>query len=170
MPATSAKYPTNATGTGWTSPTNIYSDNNTDASVALTGSNTSNDLIGTIFGFTSSDIPADSTIDGVYVEFEAYATGTAPSINDVYLTKNGYGSSGTDKATGSLTGSRATYTFGGSSDGWSASLTQSDVTAASFGLMVNFKAAGACTVYVDWFRITIYYTPPGGKHRMFAVF
>lgn len=172
MPATSAKYPTAASGTGWSNPTNIYSDNNTDAFIAVSGTNISNYLIGTAFGFTSSDIPVDATIDGVYAEFEAYSTGLAPLIQYVYLTKNGSSSSGSNKGLiGSLTGSRATYTFGGSSDGWGASLTQSDVTASTFGLMVAIKGGGSAgTGYFDWFRLTIYYTPLGGKYRMFAVF
>jgi hypothetical protein len=65
----------------------------------------------------------------------------ATNFNSVRLVKGGV-ISGDNKATGSITTSDAYYSFGGAADKWGLSLTESDVEASNFGVVVSFNGTG----------------------------
>ena len=132
--------------------TNIYEDNNYEYSSYL-------HLY--TYGFTASDVPAGSTITGIYVVIPAmYGPDGTPTIY-VQLVDSTNTRVGTAKSS-SLTASRAYYKFGGSSDMWGSSITQSDVVSSNFGVDIRIYCKG--TFYdpesdFDSASIIVYYTP-----------
>jgi len=65
-------------------------------------------------------------------------------FNTVQLIKDG-SQTGDDKASGSLTSSFVEYSFGGSSDLWSLSLSPSDINSSDFGVAIGFYGSGFST-------------------------
>jgi hypothetical protein len=70
----------------------------------------------------------------------------ATNFNSVRLVKGGV-ISGDNKATGSITTSDAYYSFGGAADKWGLTLTESDVEASTFGVVVSFNGTGNSSNY-----------------------
>jgi hypothetical protein len=148
---------------GWTSSSNVYSSNNTDASVVLAASAQSANLDVTGFGFS---IPSTATVVGIEAEIERAAS-NANSIDDVdvLLLKAG-APSGSDKASGTDWGtSDSTRTYGASNDLWATTWTPAQVNAANFGLRLkvrNIITNANRTAFVDHVQITVYYQPVPG--------
>ncbi|MEX2515112.1 MAG: hypothetical protein WD335_03215 [Candidatus Paceibacterota bacterium] len=120
-------------------------------------------LSATNFGFTSTDIPADSTIDGVTVEVEWLTQDTSVSDDTVQLTTDGSNGVGDNKAGNLSQTTKTIQTYGGSADGWGAGLTQADVTSANFGVILRYiKDTGGPPQLVSVYRVrvTVEYTPP----------
>ena len=147
----------------WTSPTNIYSDNAVYSSVTATTYDT-NDytylLKATTFGFA---IPSGVTINGIKVEMECYNDSGETGKDVVFqLTKNGTARVGTNKATNANWATSPTIiTYGGSADLWGTTWTPTEINASTFGIhMVNQATAENADIYVDYIRITIYFTSP----------
>jgi len=132
------------------------------------------------FGFS---IPAGATIDGVVVnigKFEDVYDPTKYVTTDVTVKLfNGTAQVGSNKASATAWPDYATYTasapsyttyttYGGSTDDWGASLTDSQVNSADFGVdlvaSVTDTDTGVTnfTANVDFVEITIYYTSGGG--------
>jgi hypothetical protein len=70
----------------------------------------------------------------------------ATNFNSVRLVKGGV-ISGDNKATGSITTSDAYYSFGGAADLWGLTLTESDIEASGFGVVVSFNGTGNINNY-----------------------
>jgi hypothetical protein len=160
---TGVKYPTaeanvNPGDVDWSNRTNIYSDNGLYASFWVFVMNTRY-LHATDYDFA---IPSDATINGIMVEIEKYYSDTAyVRDNTVQLIKGGT-KMGDNKASGSAWPTSAGITtYGGPSDLWGLSFTPADINASDFG--VALKAEGVNNSshygYVDYMRITVYYTP-----------
>ncbi|MCL5409422.1 MAG: hypothetical protein M1607_01005 [Patescibacteria group bacterium] len=125
-------------------------------------------LNATNFGFTTSDIPTGSTIDGVYAEVYRYVN-TAARLrdNDVRLIVNG-SVAGNNKAdtVNNWTNAWVLANYGGETDTWGVSGGISDtyVRQTNFGMAFSIRkittSSNAYTGQVDYIRMTIYYTTP----------
>lgn len=178
MPTAGPNFPTAATGTtntigggtvAWLNPTRITANDGSFATALLTAA-TSDDLIGTGFGF---GITGTDTINGILLEIN-YKDSVAGRGNEanVRLLKAGT-AAGTDKSTGaSIPTTAATVSYGGAADLWGTTWTPSDINNANFGAAFVAVGALADTVSVDFFRITVTSTSAstGSTSTMFSVF
>lgn len=149
----------------WTNPGNATGDTTSTSATcahASGGTRVSNTLRLTNFGFTSTDIPTGSVINGATVEVEWQGGGTQTVDTTVQLTTDGTSGTGDNKAAGTSQTTKGFRTYGGASDGWNASLTQANVTSSNFGVFLVYtkSGGGAQTTNVYRARITIDYTPP----------
>lgn len=160
----------------WSNPGNIVSDNGSDATAAE-GDHTTNYLKGTNFGFTSTDIPVGSTIDGIELEYERFQEEGIAVIenNRLRAVKGGsvIGSnvSGMNMILWSV-GTPEVITEGGATNLWGTTWTQADVTASDFGFVLAADMAagpGIRAAHVDFFRCRIYYTAPAGGTNIPAI-
>ncbi|MGV9004261.1 beta strand repeat-containing protein [Flavobacterium sp.] len=150
---------TTGMGTNWTAAGNIVDNDNINASVG----SSSRYLAGTNFGFS---IPAGSIIDGIELEIDRYASRNTGSRNGkdnvVRLVKNGT-ATGTNNATATTYSTTATtVTYGSSTELWGTTWTAADINATNFGAVLSTTImtgfTNPTTVYVDFFRIKVYYT------------
>ena len=139
--------PTAATGTSWTTPTNVFTSNNVYATYSVPTAANSNYLDVTGFGFT---IPATAIIRGISVSIERKASATnSLKDDDVYIKKASCTDPcGTDHAnTSTYYGtSDSTDSYGSSSDLWGKTWTAADVNSSSFGVhyrIHNFAGSAA---------------------------
>jgi hypothetical protein len=142
-------------GGNWNNPTRITANDNSYSSVQ----STSDFLQGTNFGFT---IPVGAVINGIELEIKRYAsisTGTRNGRDNVVrLVKNGT-PTGTNYAIAGTYGiSPSTITYGSSTDLWGTTWTAADINNTNFGAVFSVTIDPSATVYVDFFRITVYYT------------
>lgn len=160
-------------GGAWSPTGNAGADDSTysvssNYALAMPGGTTREVLRCTNFGFTTGDVPSGATIDGVEVVIEAKGVGLAFTDDIVQLIKaNAY--TGTDKGTNSNTfanGTDTAFTYGGASDLWGATLSDTDVIDSQFGVAFNPAAVGfamgTLTCNVDYVKMRIYYTVGGG--------
>lgn len=137
----------------------------------------------TSLGFTSSDIPTGSTINGITVEIEYYANVSSAGnrVNDfsVKILKGGTvtgdenARAGTSGFRWPLIGSKAYVSYGNSSYLWGTTWTQGDVTASNFGVAaagIGFKGDGSEQGFIDSVRITVDFTPSFNKAAAFFQF
>ena len=161
-------YPTSAVdqlnGDHWTNPTyvEVADSQYADGLSQYTLSGMTGDLYITGFGFL---IPPGSTIDGVFMEMYCYQNDTTNGITDagIYLLKGGI-KSGSDMSVYTAWPSTvAIRNYGGSSNLWGTTLTPSDVNASNFGVSINASTLTANTyhAYIDYVRLTVYYTKNG---------
>ena len=152
-----------ASGTGqiWASPGNITASDDSYAVATLTKTNTTTqNLDATNFGFA---LPAGATIDGIEVRIERSAGNTCKDLL-VQLIKGGT-AQGDDKAdTGTNWPSTDTNAdYGGSTDLWGISLSESDIEASDFGVTVRAQhVSGVLVADVDAIWINVHYTEAGG--------
>lgn len=150
----------------WGSPTNIELADGTNATNNLPNASVSNqvsmDLIGTGFGFA---ISAGATINGILLEINVKQnalTGGGAFENTIRILKAGT-AVGTDKTTGAVPPTTATtVNYGGSADLWGTTWSPSDINNANFGACAvyeNDNVTNTKTVSVDFFRITVTFTP-----------
>jgi hypothetical protein len=143
--------------TAWTSPEECVSDNATDATCNATGSDY---LVARNFNFAS--VPNDATIVGVLVRVEAseHSAGTEPLLAQLQdETATLAGSSKSTSNEGSISGTaKAVYTYGSTSDVWSATLTPAIVKDADFGVRVWFTTAH--DIRIDYITMALEYTLP----------
>ncbi|MBM3473269.1 MAG: hypothetical protein FJX75_08390 [Armatimonadetes bacterium] len=162
-----------ANETPWSDPSNAAASDNAYA----TASTSDKDLYThwlrcTSFGFTASDIPSGSTIDGIEVVIERKASHTTPKFardDALYLRKTS-GQVGDNKASvSSWPTSDAEATYGGASDTWSAGLGQTDIVSADFGVDLSayldwdMSTPDTLTASVDCVKVRVYYTVPSGQ-------
>ena len=158
MPSTGATLPGSGTdtGTNWTSPGNITSDDNNVAELDG-GSGESSHLRASQFGLSISA----SSIDGITVTFGAKYIGLVAETLIAQI-RNGAGSLvGSQKTANVNATSETTYTLGGAADVWGTSLSQTDINDADFGVELwanNGPSATYYAVAVDWVKIDITYT------------
>jgi hypothetical protein len=150
-------------GTTWTNPGNATGDTTSTAATSSMGNNTtSSQLILTNFGLTSSDIPADSVINGITIEVEWAGDNTAITDSVVQLTSDGTNVVGSNLAAGTTQTTKAFRSYGGASNMWGTSLTQADLTSSNFGVIIQYAKGGGGTRTVSVYRarVIVDYTPP----------
>ena len=161
-----------ASGPAWSSLSNVYSSNNSRASVSIPSDKFYSDIILASFGSgISSALPPDATIDGIEARVEGYRT-----ANDGYQAFNLWDTVfGGGDSFGSPSGGffyvplgssvdEAYTTAGASTDKWGVTrdggLNRSHLVASTFRLAFF----GACnrvtgyTLYVDHIQIKVHYT------------
>jgi hypothetical protein len=167
---TADTYPTAAldvSGTGqWVNPNNILAQDLAVATCTRGAGATTAYIRGT--GFDFSAIPEGSTILGVSVRMRVSA-GVVNTFKDfdVRLTSAAFpdGVGSQNKAQGvPITAALVDYTYGGANDQWGeTALTDAVVRDPTFGFQarwIRFLGAGAQTVNVDAFAMTVTYVPP----------
>lgn len=172
MADTGVKYPTGfstikETGddNDWVNPSNVGADDAAYAYItAATFDSGDVSYLLQVIGFGTyplyMNIPAGATIDGIKVEIERYyANGQVIDV-DVCLTKDGSARVGDDKSAGAnFPTSPAVTSFGGATDKWGTTWTAAEVNAETFGVLYKMGAsANDADGYVDFIRITVYYT------------
>lgn len=157
----------------WTNPDRVVASDDSKANASSTANVTTHYLKATNFGFS---IPSGATINGVTVEIERMTTNNTAARNTidniVKLVKGGT-ISGTDKAdvVSKWPIADAYATYGGASDLWGLTLTDSDVNASTFGIAIsaNTTSDGATiNARIDHIRITIDYTAASTR-RTFVI-
>lgn len=167
----SASSAASVTGTGtvaWTSPTNVHTDDTSRAEATSIPASGESNWLRAYFAFTSSDVPSGATIDGIEVEMIVYGSntllvrlkkarlvigGTIGSTNMPSMPTTNWGTTGTIQ--------EESLTLGGSSNLWSETPTQGNVTGASFGIAIsaeNYEASKNRNASVDYMRMRVYYT------------
>jgi hypothetical protein len=159
----------------WAFPDNAKtSDNSHTENLVWKGVFYSDWLRLTNFGFSASDIPSGSTINGIEVKIERYSL-YSNKINDSALKlRKTSGQIGDNKASATYwptSDAEVTYpSSGGATDTWNASLIDTDITSSDFGVdlsanNVDTESVQAC--YVDCVSIRVYYT--SGKPHSWGV-
>ena len=156
-----------AVGTqAWTNPGNVASSNNAYAQAASSGA-TTHYIKCVAFGFA---IPGGSTINGVQVDIERKAnrnTATRYGIDSTVSLVKGGTVSGHNKAdlVNKYPTTDTSKSYGGAADLWGLTLTDSDVNAATFGVVLSSFITDdvtSTTVTVDLITITVTYTAGAG--------
>lgn len=143
-------------GTSWTNPTNALTSNDSYATAAHIGLDTSRNLQLTGFGFA---IPGGATILGIAATVERKSNQSGQTTTSaVQLLKAGV-AAGSAKGPGSTwTTSDAAETWGTNSDLWGTTWTPAEVNAADFGVQLKtVDGGGAATASVDVVTLTVYY-------------
>jgi hypothetical protein len=111
------------------------------------------------FGFS---IPSGATVDGVLVEVEIKSSLSGRALA-AKLMKAGIGDTG-NLYQQSIGTSDAYLSFGGASDLWGTTHSDTIENDADFGvsLYVGGGFSGTTTISVDHIRVTVYYTEGGG--------
>jgi hypothetical protein len=152
----------------WATPGNITASNNTYAQTATMGAGqTSQILRATNFGFTTSDIPDGSTIDGIEVRIErARATGGGTNVRDnAIILRKSTGQVGDNKAVTTVWPTAdGTATYGAADDVWGASFTDTEILNSGFGVDIRCeRTQGTAAGRVDAVEIRVHYTESGGE-------
>ena len=162
----------NSVGTvTWSNPGNVAASDNTYATItAPSGAAVyAHYLKCTNFGFS---VPSGATIDGVTVSIDRYMTNSSGNSqyvrDDVLRLVVGGTISGANKAVSSnWPSTETTLVSGGAADLWTLTLSDTDVNASTFGVVLGVIlrdrfAVGGVVGYVDLITITIDYTAGGG--------
>jgi len=153
--------PSAASGTNWTTPTNVYSSNNAYAS--YTG--TTQDVL--FISSYGASIPAGSVIDSLHIRFESYSVGL-PLARRVYLQflKAGvqYGSADY-YAMPTVEAIDDTYKYALATLGLS--YTPAEINASGFGIALWDYNTTASDLNADHVAIKIVYTPPASYPQIF---
>jgi hypothetical protein len=146
----------------WTNPANAEVDDGVFATRSLSSISTSHYLKATGFGFS---IPSGATINGILAEVKVKGADGLSRDNSIRLVQGGV-ISGTDLSAGvSVTTTLAYRSFGGPSNLWGLSWTNTDINSSTFGFCYGAargSAESASTMSVDAMRLTITYTTTGG--------
>ena len=147
----------------WSNPDNAKTDNDTYADCHVTKDSYGDWLRLTNFGFTTSDVPVGSIIDGIEVKIQRYAQ-TAVDISDsaLYLRNAADSQTGDNKASAvKWASSEEEVTRGALGDDWNASLVDTDVIHINFGVdlsAANSNQSSDIYAYIDVISIRIHYT------------
>lgn len=146
-------------GTAWTNPGNIVSQNSTYATCAPAVGDFTDYIRGT-FALT---IPAGATINGIEVRFNAKRSGVGPDEDSVKIVIGGT-AVGTDGSLGSsISGTSTDYVRGGATSLWGLTPTRDQCVATDFGFQVAFvdNDSAVETTSVDSLAVRVYYTEAG---------
>ncbi len=144
----------------WANPGNAATNNGVFATHPSFTGQLTNYLRWTNFGFS---IPGGSVITGI--EFAVVAKGSGFIDRNIFATKDGSTTVGSNlDGSNTLTGSLATYTYGGSSNLWGTTWTDSEINASTFGIQCQWSYAGfpSTNISVDYAQVTITYTTGSG--------
>ncbi len=147
--------PSTASGTNWTTPTNVYTSNNAYATFTGTSQNY---LQITGFGFA---LPTNAVISGITVTTEGMSSGSNPTNRryKVALTKNGTIVAGTEKTAQQFLATDGLVVSGTNVDLWGTTWAYADINASTFGvLLADNDIASSGTFSVDQVLITVDYT------------
>jgi len=158
-------------GAEFSNPSNAYTSNNVDATADTTGGEyVQHDYTG--FGFTTSDVPAGSVLDGFEVSVEG---GTGLSLDeqvvDIAMVKVGSGVGFLANTQSFTRVADATKVIGSSTDKAGTTWLDTDVIAATFGVIVRVYNNGTLTdqFQLDHVKLRIYYhAPPAQTGRVTA--
>ncbi|MCX6223378.1 MAG: MBG domain-containing protein, partial [Bacteroidia bacterium] len=152
---------TSGSGTAWTNPGNVISDNNSYATVADGWLGiTSQNLNATNFSFS---IPSGATIKGIAASISRYKGGGGTvRDNSLYMIKGGANSGSNRGATSTNWPTSETgANYGSSSDLWGTTWTSADVNASNFGVALSATISNSflnnTTAYVDYIQVTVTY-------------
>lgn len=150
----------------WSNITNVYSE---DGSAMSTGSQTwtsgttSDTIRFTGFGFTTSEIPSGSTIDGIELRVVSRNSPSVTYTFHLFDATNGLSVSSKTLIT-STGGTFGAFTRGGDGDLFgNSSISDSDVRASTFGVQVvvsPFTPPDTTNVEIDTIQLRIFGTPP----------
>lgn len=141
---------------GWNNPNNITADDGNDANSGAMGAFTTHYLVSSSHGLS---VPSGATIDGIEVRIQAHdAVNASGTFDRVRIVKGGSIGS-IERASGEdPSGTPADFDFGGASDLWGETWTDSDVNASGFGVAVTFITGVFADFHVDAVWIKVYYT------------
>lgn len=162
FPQTAANVSRAGSTDAWTYESRIQADDTSYAPCTPDYNSYSDWLFGSNFGFTTSDIPAGSTIDGIELEIGAYTQRSSAARDDALYLRLSGSNTGNDKASAtSYSSSMATRTYGGATDTWGATLSAANVIDTTFGIALSIYRTDSRSfdMYMDYFKIRIYYTP-----------
>jgi len=147
----------------WTNPNDAKADDTSYASCKLDKNTYGDWLKLTNFGFSSSDIPDGSTINGIEFVISRYGFYADNNYDSaLYLYDDGQVGNNLASAT-KWPKSIGEATYGGATNMCGTSLAQADIVASTFGVMLSVAAGVyAPTHYVDYIKIRVYYTAGGG--------
>jgi hypothetical protein len=174
MPTTAWKLPTTAVGPGWTTPNGITNLGwGMSADISMGPGSVTNYITGSNFGFTTADIPAGSTIDGIEVRGVLQKTGgpADPGSNALYVQKVTGTNVGNNKAGSWPAHVSGTYTAGGASDTWGAGVTASDAISTGFAVAYraeNSNAKFGTALGIASIELRFHYTPPASAPTVTA--
>lgn len=143
----------------WGSTANVGADDGSYATATAGAGTISHYLKATNLGFSLG--AGTITILGVTVEFQIHASRTnGVKDTSVKLVKGG-AISGSDLAGSTIVGTvDTTITRGGAANMWGLALTQADVEASTFGVVISLteNAGATTTLFADFIRVTITYS------------
>ncbi len=117
---------------------------------------------GSMYNFTFG-IPSGATIDGIEVqcEFNNSTAGRTSTIQFSLSHNNGtnYTATKSDTVVGTTD---TTRTYGGATDTWGRSWTDSEFADGTFLMKMEGKTNIGFTCQVDWLAVKVYYTAAGG--------
>lgn len=167
MATTAWKLPGTVVAPGWTNPNNIKVKDGNFATKSVGSGGYSGVIRGENFGFTTDDIPAGSTIDGIEAESVLLNTGTAvPNAYSLYLQLVGGTNVGNNKASSwnfPFDASQPTRIAGGATDKWGVNPTAAQAIASTFAVAYEFNNGDpkfGTTGNIDSFRLRFHFTPP----------
>lgn len=175
MAVTSYKFPATTVSetigggnsTDWVNINNIQAD---DTSYATWDVSTASSDIGpyakaTNFGFTTSDIPSGSIINGIEVEYGRFEGGSTDDITTLRCRAVKGGSIHTANVSTMNTAEWGTtspeiITEGGAANLWGLTWVDTDITANSgFGIAISPNGAGTTpSCSMDYIKVRVYYT------------
>lgn len=166
------EFTTITSSTGWTNASNALTSLITAATDDIPDGTSSNALILTDLDGAASEVTGQ-TITGI--EFEISATGEDAGARELYddvLRVYDAGAVGTDFGIGTIwtDNSIVTRTYGGAGNMLGTSLTDTDITASTFGITMTFLSDGTDPALMSIYRVRvrIYYgTPPVGTDGSF---
>lgn len=157
-------------GTAWTNPNNVFTNNNQTANVSHTvifgsSSITSQQLTSTGMGFS---IPSNATILGITATIRRSASiiigsGNVQDVN-VRIVKDGTVQGANKAISGNWPSSETAQVYGGSTDLWGLTWTPIDINDADFGVALVTQVTaqgGVATALVDAIQLVVTYSIPG---------
>lgn len=172
-PSTATSESHGTSNIAWTNTSNALTQDDTNASVSgMSSSSITEYLKVTNFGFS---IPGGATVTGITVEAELRASAEPNGAEDEFirLVKGGTVSTAVNRADATDWPSGAdsdTYkSWGGGTDLWGETWTDSDINSSGFGAAISGDGlSSASQVFCDHVRITVTYdpAPPAGSGGM----
>lgn len=161
----------------WTNPDYAKADD-TNYTVCVVNKDTYGDWLRlTNFGFSTSDIPSGSTINGIEIAImksTSYAGQSYIKDSALYLYNDGaVGSNLASAVAWSYKDVMAEVTYGGATNMCGTSLTQADIVANTFGIQLsalNIETSSNQNANVDYIKIRVYYTEGGGGSPVWLPF
>lgn len=151
------------TGDAWTNPERITADDDSAALNSLAvGAPDSQLLYGDTLGFS---VPSGATIDGIEARIDASVLTGVCDDRTARLFDTAGSPKGDDKADATDWASTPTLrTYGGTTDLWGASWSDTDVNDADFGfgIAAKFVSGAFASANVDFMQLNVHFTDAAG--------
>jgi len=146
----------------WGTTDNVRTDDDDFSIVVLDKGPTYSDWLRLTNFFTTSDIPAGATINGIEVQYKRLAS-AADWVNDSMLKlRKTSDRVGDNKASATKWAiAKETVTYGGSTDTWNSGLTAADLVDSGFGIdlsALNNDVDNIRSAAIYFCQIRVYYT------------